>query len=451
MYRFADGTLKLFGTTSFNANNLVTLDTYQNVTGEKNFNVIHIPDGTQLNQPVSVFQLSEKSNIYNGVVPGITKRLADVSVGENLSGATITFTTNELFGTTPVNTPLINFYDGSYIMADSTSAVEGLFNLDGSLLQAFTENGLIVSPTYTFGSSKSVSSVDGTGIASRNLYTESTYTTRSTAVAADCEWLYNNAQDDAENLQSHRESDIYRWGEYYKTKEELLLFEEYVQGKKPDTPNIISVTDIVATEFTSTNVYGGYISATISNTENVFGEIILNGDIIDKTEGLPSNNPVTKYYLMNQNDTIKITCCQSATYTPFIIDDTSPTMKLVQSINNMNAKNALLETQLLDIQSTLQNKVLDSTTTKSIANQTFEVNNPLGGRIVGQGVRVISLLGLAVLSTGNISINGTQTYDNSSLVSAGSAPIYSQNVSLSDVIVSDGMSYLDYTDFVASS
>lgn len=119
------------------------------------------------------------------------------------------------------------------------------------------------------------------------------------------------------------------------------------------------------------------------------------------------------------------------------------------AMDAMNLQVANLQSQILDIKSGISNKTITGQTAVDIKNTTYTVSNPLGARLQGQGVRTVNLLGITVLSTGDVSVQGTQVYDNSSLLAVGPAEILSMDVNDGDVITSNGMSYLNITNYVA--
>lgn len=149
-------------------------------------------------------------------------------------------------------------------------------------------------------------------------------------------------------------------------------------------------------------------------------------------------------------DKIKVSFCTAQQMIDHRTDDTE---KYGTMYNLSQTRYNELKTEVLDLQASITNKTINGQTPIDISSPSssggYTVVSTLGGRLVGQGVRTIGLLGIVLLSTGTVSVNGTEVYNNTSLIGIGDAEILNIDVEDGDVITSSGMGYLTVTNYVA--
>lgn len=109
-----------------------------------------------------------------------------------------------------------------------------------------------------------------------------------------------------------------------------------------------------------------------------------------------------------------------------------------------------LENTILDIKANNDNKILNTDSTVNIENTTYTINNEYGGRITGVGSKVVGLLGLTVLSTGVVTIDDKEEYNNAALLSGPAEP-FTKDVDNGATIISSGMESLIFTPYILKS
>lgn len=261
------------------------------------------------------------------------------------------------------------------------------------------------------------------------------------------QWLVTGTEFnyDVTKLSNHISTDINRWKNVYQFQGEIIDSVINAKGMKRDTANNIQFT----TSLTAVNALGGLLTVIVNNSTSVpTGIVTINNVRVYDSTGLQNGVPVTLYFPIKANDVITVSGVQSAIFTPYIADPASSQQQMLASINLLVQRVGDLQSQINDAQATISNKTVANVTPIDITNTSYTVNNALGARITGQGSQVLGLLGITVASTGTVSVNGTQVYNNTALLS-GTPEILSINVDNGAVISSSGMSYVDVYLYVA--
>lgn len=207
-----------------------------------------------------------------------------------------------------------------------------------------------------------------------------------------------------------------------------------------------------ANQYTVTNELGGLLTVTQNNIPGGdSAAIYINGKEVYTTMGLISAAPTTKYYHLDQGDTVWTTGADSATFTPYIVDPSSQMGQMLATINYNNLRISDLQNQINNLEASVTNKTIAGVTPIDITNETYTVNNELGARVTGQGAKVLGLLGISVASTGIVTFNplpsGVKNYDNTALLS-GDAEVFSYNIPDGTTITSSGMSYVTVYNYI---
>ncbi len=268
------------------------------------------------------------------------------------------------------------------------------------------------------------------------------------------------AKADNGEFQIHRITDTARWNDYFDTKAELLETELSTEGLKTDTGNLEELTQSeMALGHTSTDDLGCVLDVTVETPSLVdFKEVGTTDWVhVGVLEGLPDGTTYHFTFRLDKGDSLRVSGVQSAVCLPIVYDTDSGLVQLYNTLNvqigNMQKEITTLQTELLDYQSKVDNKSLDTQNAVEIKNMTYTVNNTLGGRITCQGIRTVSLLGITVLSTGIVSIDGKTDpyfYDNTSLLAVGPAEVKTTDVYDGQVIYSSGMETVQFIPYVAS-
>ncbi len=262
----------------------------------------------------------------------------------------------------------------------------------------------------------------------------------------------NLTQD--QNFMTHRQTDSFRWSDVYQMEYDSLVRDANSQGLKLNGNGFTTFTDT----YTVTYEYGGIAQFSLfTSDDTVIMTISINDIEAYSTEGLPAGPTIKKSFWVKSGDVITVTNPDSNTFTPFAPDIESPMFQLLNQVyGNTNSIN-ILKGDVLDIQHSIQNQVLDPDPTHvvDIVNTSYTVTSPLGGRLQGIGYTLLGLLGVKVLSTGTIDItytNGStvREYDNTSLLGVGPANPFTLDVNDGDVIVSSGMDSLTFTPYIGA-
>lgn len=403
-------------------------------------------DGTPSNPLSAQNSLIKKSDVY--VIPSspVTKSLPDLEIGEDISGGVLTFPSSGVQwpGASPFKA--IIFEDASYWGCANNGTSWGLFDAtDTMIYEAVGINGVWNDTVYVLPDDKIVYSVNATAfsyvpVGNVNV----TYTPPSENI--DCEWLYNEDRKDDEDFLVHKNGDISRWVDVYQTQRDTYVLESKVEGKILNDSS--QSNPDLSVDFTVTDEFGGLLEVVMSNTEDDYCVVKINDQPIYNMYGMPPNQSITKYYNLNYNDEVNVNMYTTSIYTPYVPDIESITSQMYESMQSLTKQVSIMQTQILDLKSGIDGKTLNAGDSQDITNITFTVPDELGGRVNGQGIRVLSVLGVTVISTGTVTLDGNTIYDNSSLLGVGPASILNTDVAHNSIIISTGMDNLSYTPYV---
>lgn len=369
----------------------------------------------------------------------VVKSLADIVVGDDLSGLSISRGAPQWDQSF---IPEIVFENGTKIGSIS-SGTFGLIKATGtSYSTTFYEYGWHAISAYCDAGSI-VTSVSNN---KNEMCQQFTYTTTAVPVVVDPEYNYKN-KTNVTDFFNHRNTDTGRWQDLYSFQRESLIGDAESQGMMADEESSVDITS--QSIYTVTNDLGGIATVTISNSNGTYSDISINGTIVYSTDGIIDNVSMTKSFSLVNGDILTVTNPDQIVYTPFIPDPSSEIVKLNNAVDSLQNQNLILQNKINDLEASVQNKTIANQSPIDITNMaSYTVNNALGARLSGQGIRTIGLLGIVVLSTGTVTVNGTQVYDNTSLLSIGDAAVLSINVADGTVISSSGMEYVDITNYV---
>lgn len=253
-------------------------------------------------------------------------------------------------------------------------------------------------------------------------------------------------------LDKHRNTDRFRWQDSYDAELDSMVRSAHTQGLTLD-----GVFQTVAYPYTVTDEYGGIVKMSFMNPdEDTSYQVELNDKTIYDSDGLPTGITVIKYYTVAEGDVLTINGgTNPVQYVPFMSDPESPFYKMVQQVTANQQMIGTLQNNILDIQASIDNKVLDPDPShvEDILNTTYTVSNTLGGRLNGIGYVLLGLLGVRLVATGTVDVTYTnettiREYDNTALVGAGEANPFVLDVDTGTVIVSSGMSGLTFTPYI---
>lgn len=253
----------------------------------------------------------------------------------------------------------------------------------------------------------------------------------------------------------HTSTDGTRWQDQYTISKEMYDGFAATKGLKPNSsmPHNIAMYSSVDNQYTVTDDYGGLITLTTSNYQGWDTEVYINNTLRYSNAGIAMGVKLTKYIPVNKNDTFYFSTdgdtTVTASYVAYIPDPNSYMQGIFNQLDTQANQIANLSQQILNIKASIQNQIPDTANTVSIANSTYTVTSTLGGQLVGKGTVVLGLLGIKVASTGTVTVNGTNVYDNTSLLGVGTVETLTTDVYDGDVIVSDGMASLTFTPYIA--
>lgn len=176
---------------------------------------------------------------------------------------------------------------------------------------------------------------------------------------------------------------------------------------------------------------------------------MVNNSMVYTTNGMAAGTTVDKTYPVNYNDHVYTTGCRTARFIPYVEDLNSPFSLLYTTLTNQITS---LQTQVLDLQAGISNKVLDTANEVDIEADSatatgYTVTNALGGRISGKGGNYL------LAGTGYVTVNDVTTpyaYDNRGLpLSIGDAPSFNLDVTDGDNVKSNSMTELMFTPYIA--
>lgn len=374
----------------------------------------------------------------------ITGNLSMVYKGLDMSGATLVFS-----GSTYVHNdaPIITFSDNSCIGFDNTGKYSHFRKGDQSVIKilfyvTWQED------FYTLGENMIVLSVTN----NQNKMSEDiTFSTTVMDTVVDPEYNFHTKTNETDFVM-HRTTDKNRWQDAWNTQAKTYELIAESKGLKLDPLHTQTITTATSTTpFIVPDQNGGIIDLVSSNPGNLYAELFINGVSAYTTEGMISGIQVAKVFPVNYNDQVYATNVDTLIYEPYIADENSTQQKMVNKINQLQLTTVDLQNQIYDLQASISNKTIADQDPIDITNQTYIVNNELGARLSGQGIRTIGLLGVTVLSTGTVDVNGTEVYNNTSLLGIGDPEVLSINVADGTTITSSGMSYVHITNYVVGT
>lgn len=252
------------------------------------------------------------------------------------------------------------------------------------------------------------------------------------------------------NFQSHCQTDGFRWQDSYNTSLDMYTGIAETQGLMLDSTAIdLWLNNTSGNTYTVTSEYGGLLTATCRYVVGSYAQIFVNGKSVYSANGLAQNVTVMKYIRVKQGDTVYHDDAFALTFTAFIADPNSYMQGIFNQLDTQSNQIANLSQQILNIKASIQNQIPDTANMVNIPNTTYNVTSTLGGQLVGKGSTTLGLLGIKVASTGTVTVNGTNVYDNTSLLGVGTVETLTTDVYDGDVIVSDGMASLTFTPYIA--
>lgn len=362
-----------------------------------------------------------------GAATAVQGNLAD-TISSNLSENDTINKANTAYQKSEYGIPIIDF----------ASSIQNSLNKADSALQSFVEEDPIAM-------NKIASLLTEQGLIKQELLPDtSSFATNDQLVT-----IQDQLDDD---LQTHVETDGFRWQQYFETVYKTIQLEVSDEGEKLDEANIRDIYVGGTGEHTETTEYGGVICLDIITPST----ILINGVSDQVFAGMPIGAKYRYYVRLKQGDVISANGVSGATITPIIADPLNPITILNTQIATLQFGQVKIENELLDIRKSLQNLILDTTNTVTVVDSdnaiditsggTFTVASALGGRLTGSGVTILGLLGIKVGGTGKVSVNNVIVYDNTSLLST-TIPDLVIDVENEDIITTTGMKKLVFTPY----
>ncbi len=247
-----------------------------------------------------------------------------------------------------------------------------------------------------------------------------------------------------ESFDLHKDTDVFRWNDAYNMQKDMIIGDAGSVGLMPNYAAL--VIDTVST-YTSTDQAGGLMSVSLINGETGYIIISINGTTVYSSEGLPPSINITKYFWLKQNETLTASIAAPIVYVPFIDDPESIFHIMETSLANTQAQVIQLQISITKIITGDLDTMLDTTSTIDIESQSssggFTVTNPLGGQIVGTAGTYL------LVGTGRIWVGNTLVFDNAGVAVGIGSKSYVQDVKQGDIITSEAMTSLTYTDYIA--
>lgn len=246
---------------------------------------------------------------------------------------------------------------------------------------------------------------------------------------------------------NHRETDIARWSNAYKTERRTMEQNIYAMGGKIDTTQTHNIT---IPTYNVTDDNGGIIDITTTNHNGQFVTVNINGVLAYTTDGIIDDVPLEKSFQVNNGDVFEVIIPDSsfvslASITPAVIDPNNP-ITVLRDTMSQNIFN--LQQQILNINAARANKhigtvVVDIQTTTENGGYTVPANDGLGGQIAYEGIDF--LLG----SSGWVDVNGNRVYDYGGLLGLkiGTSKEV-RDVMDGDLIETGGLNSITYTAYV---
>ncbi len=242
----------------------------------------------------------------------------------------------------------------------------------------------------------------------------------------------------------HKDTDVFRWNDAYNMQKDMIIGDAGSVGLMPNYAAL--VIDTVST-YTSTDQAGGLMSVSLINGETGYIIISINGTTVYSSEGLPPSINITKYFWLKQNETLTASIAAPIVYVPFIDDPESIFHIMETSLANTQAQVQQLQIQMTKIITGNLDTILDTTSTIDIETQSssggFTVTNPLGGQIIGTAGTYL------LVGTGRIWVGDNLVFDNMGVSVGVNSKSYVQDVRQGDIITSEAMTSLTYTDYIA--
>ncbi len=244
----------------------------------------------------------------------------------------------------------------------------------------------------------------------------------------------------------HRATDISRWDNAYLTERQTMVQNIFAMGGKEEVDNKHLVN---FPSFNVTDPNGGILDISTINQGSDFVQVTINGLLAYDTNGIIAGITLQKSFAVNYGDVVVGTATGEAqivgSITPAVIDLNNPITKLR---NNYSDSIFSLQQQVSVINAARANKKLGTVTVdiESDSQGTGYIvpeNQGLGGQIVYEGIDAL------IISTGQVSINGTVVYDYGGLLGlAIGTKKESRDVADGDIITSSGLNSITYTAYV---
>jgi hypothetical protein len=129
-------------------------------------------------------------------------------------------------------------------------------------------------------------------------------------------------------LDSHKNTDRFRWQDAYDGERESMVRDAYSVGLKLNE----SATTTVTNNFTVPNVAGGILGVSMTNSGDTYSTVTINGLQAYSSDGLTANVPVTKYFMLREGDVVSIVNTSAITWTPLIADPETPYAQLQNEV-----------------------------------------------------------------------------------------------------------------------
>lgn len=384
----------------------------------------------------------------------ITKSLAEINIGEDMSGASIQFDQAKPAPTVRTGNFTIIFTNGWTIGPVQNNTGLGVTDDTGAIITTFYvyTAGTWTTDFYTLGNQFIMQSIDYALDAS--FMQDALYTTNTQTISVDPEYNFNNKTNEVEFLQ-HRSTDMFRWQDTYDYQFTTIQSIANARGMKLDLTGAAVITSYNSqtNQYHITNELGGVLLCMIQDQPNLSSILHVNNEVEYSSSGLMPNIPIKKYFEVSNGSIVYNTNMAGVAYYPYTADPSSQMQLVISQLNSTKNTVLSLQNQINDLGASVQNKTIANQSPIDATNTTFTVDNALGARLSGQGVRTVSLLGITILSTGTVDVNPavngqTRVYDNTSLLGIGAADVLSINIPDGTVVTSSGMEYVDITYYV---
>lgn len=295
-------------------------------------------------------------------------------------------------------------------------------------------------------------------------------------------------------LNSHIETDAYRWDDYYMFKTQEIQFDEIIQGRKLDIANAILNTAPNTTEtysFDSTKQI--ILAVRFTNHDGLYTEIKYGENLLFTSNGLQENvnfqwaeslavnasNDLTitnatlieiidsnldpdsiflpelshsvtdTQYQENVNTPVDVkTGEQLVTATELSKHSDFDLTNISMLMQNMNSQMSDMRSQILALQASVSNKTLDTNNSANIESEAqgggYTVSNALGGQITFESPLIL------LAGVGTMYVNGVSVWTNVGLTIGLGVTGDTIEVNNGDVITCSGMSSVIFTPYKAA-